>query len=185
MSLVCRSDKQDGPDALRKLTEFYKQGDLLMQQMGNEAFDVIKLVDPHCTFQMSVTAHKNRPLIPVDSFRYHLSSALTTLSDDYSIDPDSFFNLIKDEESHRQTLLYYGSFRHWGHPFLDYEDGLRRLPHQVQMVKSINDQYAASLASDLAHLILEKEFFSQRKWFVDLNKMDPSNLLRSHVVNIA
>lgn len=133
---------------------------------------------------MTLNAHQNRPQIPIDSaFRYHLSSALVSIQEDYGTDPTALFDIIKNETSHRQTLLYYGSFRHWGHPFLDYEDGLRRLYNQVQMEKTIDSQYADALASDLAYMILEKEFFAQRKWFVDLDKMDPLDPLQPHVRN--
>nr|WAK77186.1 MAG: RNA-dependent RNA polymerase [Rhabdoviridae sp.] len=184
MSLLCRSDGQDGPDALKKLTAFYAEGDSLMSSLGNSVYDILKLVEPHCNFQMSIIAHQNRPLIPLDtSFRYHLSSSLETIKDEMSVDPDPLFRMIKEEYSHRQVLLYYGAFRHWGHPFLDYEEGLRRLHAQVQLEKTIDTEYAEALASDLAYMVLEKEFFTQRQWFVDLEKLDVQDPLYNHVQN--
>lgn len=98
MSLVCRSDKQDGPEALLKLSSFYKQGDILMEQMGNNVIDAIKMVEPHCTFQISLIAHNNRQLIPVDSaFKYRLASSLDSLSEEDGVDPSPLFDIIKNE----------------------------------------------------------------------------------------
>uniref|UniRef100_A0AAN0LJ79 Replicase n=1 Tax=Lobos virus TaxID=3139875 RepID=A0AAN0LJ79_9VIRU len=184
MSLVNRADQQDGPEALLKLTAFYKAGDLLMSQMDNDVFDAIKLIEPHGLYQMSVIANKHRPLLPVDSsFRYHLASSLMSLEEEHGVDTAPLFDIIKEEASPRQVLLYYGSFRHWGHPFLDYQDGLEKLYSQVQMDKDIDVSYANALASDLAFMVLEKEFFTQRQWFVDIDQMDPQDPLRPHIQN--
>lgn len=66
LSLVSRADGQDGPLTLEKLTELYIQGNLLKERMGKNVYEVIKLVEPHCTYQMSLIVHKNMPLIPTD-----------------------------------------------------------------------------------------------------------------------
>lgn len=66
--------------------------------MGNNVYEVIKLIEPHCTYQMSLITHKNRPLIPRNSkFRYYLSSALIELSREYNIDPQPFIQLTESE----------------------------------------------------------------------------------------
>lgn len=51
------------------------------------------------------------------------------------------------------------------------------------MTKTIDSEYALTLANDLAYTIVEKEFFAQRKWFLDLDEMDPLDPLRPHVMN--
>lgn len=51
------------------------------------------------------------------------------------------------------------------------------------MVKDIDKDYAATLASDLAYPALEKEFFTQRQWFKEADKMDPLDPLKHHVTN--
>lgn len=56
------------------------------------------------------------------------------------------------------TLVIYGSFRHWGHPFIDYYAGLEKLHSQVTMKKDIDVSYAKALASDLARIVLFQQF---------------------------
>lgn len=69
-----------------------------MEQMGNNVIDAIKMVEPHCTLQMSLIAHNNRPLIPVDSaFKYRLASSLDSLSEEDGVDPSPLFDIIKNE----------------------------------------------------------------------------------------
>ncbi len=79
--------------------------------------------------------------------------------------------------------FYYSSFRHWGHPFLDYFEGLTILHKQVTADSKINQDYADLLASDLAYKVLSHEFHKQKRWHIDLNLLDPANPLYSHVRN--
>jgi Mononegavirales RNA dependent RNA polymerase len=67
--------------------------------------------------------------------------------------------------------VYYGSFRHWGHPFIDYKLGLEKLHNQVYKDKTVDSSYVKALASNLAKKVLESEFKKQRKWFVNGSKL--------------
>jgi hypothetical protein len=77
--------------------------------------------------------------------------------------------------------VYYSSFRHWGHPFIDYKEGLKKLFDQVHKTKTISDWYVKALASDLAKKVLESKFKKQRKWFVDPDKLEEGHLLKPFV----
>ncbi len=43
--------------------------------------------------------------------------------------------------------VYYGSFGHWGHPFIVYQEGLKKLFDQVQKAKTVTDWYVKALAN--------------------------------------
>lgn len=76
----------------------------------------------------------------------------------------------------------YGSFRHWGHPFVEYLDGLKSLHDNVTSTElPINEDSAELLASDLAFKILDKEYQAKRTWFVDLAELDRTNPFYEHV----
>jgi hypothetical protein len=66
-------------------------------------------------------------------------------------------------------VVYYGSYRHWGHLFINYKLGLEKLHEQVTKEKAVDSTYVKALASDLAKKVLESEFKKQRKWFVNGN----------------
>ncbi len=68
--------------------------------------------------------------------------------------------------------VYYGSFRHWEHPFIDYKEGLKKLFDQVHKIKTISNWFVKALANDLAKKVLGSEFKKQRKWFVDPDKLE-------------
>ncbi len=73
------------------------------------------------------------------------------------------------------------SFRHWGHPFIDYKEELKKLFDQVLKTKVISDWYVKALASDLVRRVLESEFKKQRKWFVDEGKLEDGHLFKPFV----
>lgn len=182
LSLVGRSDEKGGPLALTQLEQLYTEGDMLMSKLGNDVYDIIKLLEPFCNQRLSELARTARPMIPeFTNFRDHLKQQQINLERKYRVDLRGFFQLVMEQTSPEQVLLYYGSFRHWGHPFLDYLLGLSKLHSQVTMQKEIDTEYAKALASDLAYMILKHEFDKRRKWFVDLTLMERSHPLYNHV----
>jgi hypothetical protein len=73
--------------------------------------------------------------------------------------------------------VYYGSFRHWGHPFIDYKIGLEKLHDQVTKDITVDSGYVNALASHLAKKVLQSELKKQRKWFIDGSKLSDNHLL--------
>lgn len=89
--------------------------------------------------------------------------------------------LIKLDDKHLLFSIY-GSFRHWGHPFITYFDGLKFQHENVTSTALPIDKVSAeTLASDLAFKVLDKEYQAKQTWFVELEKMDPADLLYEHV----
>jgi hypothetical protein len=168
---------------LNALTDLYKAGDDVLVSAGNDGFRLIKLLEAHCNLRWTQIGAEKRPEIPLSpDFASHLATARTTLEEfipAYLI--RQFFDLVLTEDNPHTIGVFYGSFRHWGHPFIDYELGLEKLYKQVQLDKEIDADYVDKLASDLARKVLEREFKKQRKWFVDPDQMPPDHILKDYV----
>ncbi|AJR28310.1 polymerase [Aruac virus] len=170
-------DKRD----LLAMSTLYKTGDNIIASVGNKGFDILKLIEPICSLQFYELSRLRRPLIPeFPSYREHINKTIEELT---LIHPGikSLFFQIESVAKVDLLLIIYGSFRHWGHPYIEYEEGLEALHKQVTMEKEINTQYAESLASDLAFKVLKKTFFEKKKWAVDLTLLNKKDKLYDHI----
>ncbi|AJR28326.1 polymerase [Kamese virus] len=165
----------------KKLIDLYLIGDSHLLEMGNIGYDGLKLIEPICNLRLCQLARNYRPLIPeFPEFQNHVYRSVAEKQGN-SPYLSAFLNAIVNEDDVTQVLIYYSVFRHWGHPDIDYMEGLEKLHTQVTMDKIIDDDYAQALASDLAYKILKKKFFEKKKWFVDIDKVDEKNLLYHHI----
>ncbi|APG78857.1 RNA-dependent RNA polymerase [Xinzhou nematode virus 4] len=184
LGLVCASDLQDRwVETVIKLNEFYRQGDEILIGVDNYAFDMIKMIEPWCNLQFMKLSSTKLPLIPTDeSFSQHLEKNLKEFQSKYNIDCTKLINLITEETDPEIVALYFGAFRHWGHPFLDYIEGLNILHHQVTVESPIDLEYANILASDLAYKVLHLQFRRRKEWFVDLDQLKGNHILIPHIM---
>jgi hypothetical protein len=166
-----------------KLIALYDGGDAILSVAGNDGFRILKMIEAHCSLQWTILGHDKRPEIPLSpAFASHLAKSrklLSTYAAEFRI--TEFFNCILEEDDPLMVGVFYGSFRHWGHPFIDYEAGLKKLFDQVHQEKTITDWYVKALASDLPRKVLENEFKKQRRWFVDATLLPDGHLLKSFV----
>ncbi|AJG39138.1 RNA-dependent RNA polymerase [Tacheng Tick Virus 3] len=184
LSLLNKIGELRDEEHVRNLTHLYRAGDELIKHMGSEGYRVLQLLEPVCNLRLAEIASSFRPEIPTSPrFREFLKGEISEAD---KLSPGAvhcFFDIILGETDFKQILIYYGVFRHWGHPFIDYFAGLKKLHEQVQMEKDIDEAYAESLASDLAYIVLKHEFDRQKKWFVDATQMDIKDPLYEHVRN--
>jgi Mononegavirales RNA dependent RNA polymerase len=166
--------------ALQKLVAVYDGGDAIMTVAGNAGFCIIKMLEAHCSLRWTHLAREKRPEIPLSPyFEIHLKQVrklLQTYATEFHL--ETFFDCILDEPDPLMVGVYNGTFRHWGHPFIDYKTGLKKLHEQVTMDKVIDATYIKTLASDLSRKVLESEFRKQQKWFVDGDKLPDNHLLK-------
>lgn len=94
---------------------------------------------------------------------------------------DLFINHIRSIHNKEILLTIYGVFRHWGHPFIDYIGGLKKLHENTTMPKDIDKAYTDALASDMAYIVLRHQYNQKRKWFVDESKLSVHHRLYTHV----
>nr|QBQ65007.1 RNA-dependent RNA polymerase [Taishun Tick Virus] len=184
LSLVGRPQQHVFRQRLFKLSKFYQLGDKLLAKYGNRVFPAVKIIEAVCNHRIIHLAQEHRKLVLISTdFGDFIKSAIKDLAKEEGIDAQEFFDHILNETDVEAVLLYYGSFRHWGHPFIDYQAGLEKLYRRVTEVKNIDVCYANSLASDLAYKVLYTEFGRQKKWFVDPNQLEPGHPFRTHVIN--
>ncbi|UCR92531.1 MAG: L protein [Apis rhabdovirus 3] len=192
LSMVGRHDSKFPLRAVPLLQSIYEVGDALLSMYGNTTYDVLKLLEPTCNLRMTQLAQKYRPLMPeMPDFKNHVETSLGILDKSHPGSGD-LFKPILTEDDVEIVLMIYGSFRHWGHPFIDYKAGLKKLYAQTTAKREIDDEYAQALASDLALIVLESEFKKRKEWSVDKDELMrgkpsdfqfPQNDLRYYIMN--
>ncbi|QXV86589.1 polymerase-associated protein [Yushu rhabdovirus] len=182
-SLFCLTNRYDDmfpENSWELLNRFYAEGDKILVAHGNTAYDIIKLVEPACNLRLTQLARQYRPLIPeFEDFGCHvrrsIDAACTRTND------KNLFRIIENCKHVEMVLTMYGAFRHWGHPYVDYLNGLKLLNYQVNCEKDIDEEYANILASDLAYIVLNDQFKKKKTWMVELSSMNPDNKLYKFV----
>lgn len=168
---------------LSTMEELYRAGDRMIAHDISSGFEGIGLIEPLASLKLADLARSYRPLIPeFPHFKEHVSEKSSALIK-INIYAKRFLDIIDEVEDKRILLTIYGSFRNWGHPFIDYIEGLKQLHKNVTSKVIIDEEYAELLASDLAFKILKKMFYSKFKWFVNKDLMDSRDILYEHIVN--
>ncbi|AEH58025.1 protein L [Berrimah virus] len=179
---VCTDEYKYTEENIETMMALYKEGDLLLENHGNKSYKGIKLLESICNLRLIKIVRKSRPRIPeFPNFENHIYSSINELRLERGIDLSRFSNVILKEESVDMVLAFYSSFRHFGHPWIDYLVGLDKLESQVNKDCQVDISYANLLASDLAFKILRKNFLEKKCWSVDKTKLDKNQKLYNHI----
>lgn len=172
------------PAHLTSIERMYKLGDAVLGGDAKVAYEAFGMIEPLSSLKLSELAGDLRPLIPrFPHFRDHVERKISELAARNPKVAD-MFNHLQAINDKRLLLTVYGSFRHWGHPFIDYFTGLEALYQNVSSDKEkIDKDYAELLASDLAFKVLKKEFWTKYTWYVDIKKVPETNPLYEHIKN--
>ncbi|UBB42393.1 RNA-dependent RNA polymerase [Wufeng Rhinolophus pearsonii tupavirus 1] len=183
ITMYPRHDMKFSSNDVQTLLEVYKLGDRMLSVLGNKAYDHIKFLEPICNLRMTQLANDYRPLIPeFPKFRIYLEGEVGEISRENPL-ISQLYDKIMMLEKVELVIQIFGCFRHWGHPFIDYFDGLAKLYDQVTMAKDIDDTLAQALGSDLAYLVLRMQFKKTKKWFVNGAELPQNHPLKTHVDN--
>ncbi|AGE10378.1 RNA polymerase [grass carp rhabdovirus] len=165
------------------MLSLYSYGDQIISKSGNDGYSKIKLLEPICNLRLSELAHTYRPLVP--DFPHFKDHVETSVRDEDTSDRllSAIFQLVQETDDIQLILTIYGSFRHWGHPFISYFEGLQKLHDQVTLPKQIDRAYAEALASDLAYTVLQRKFSEEKKWYVDPDGLPARHPLKEHIEN--
>nr|WAK77063.1 MAG: polymerase [Rhabdoviridae sp.] len=178
--MLCRPDQRYKEEHVEQLEKLYTLGDLVLFYNGSEGYDVIKLLEPICNLRFCDLARSFRPLTPrFPAFALHVERTIQSVLHLHGA--DLFTQAILQLDRLDDLIVVYGSFRHWGHPYIEYETGLEKLYQQVTMKKDIDVSYAEALASDLAYLVLKKKFGETKQWFVDPEQMSRNHPFYTHI----
>ncbi|AVI57368.1 polymerase [Vaprio virus] len=183
MGMVLRIDNLYNEADVQSLIDLYRVGDKILVESGVPGYALLKLLEPCCNLLFCIKAKEYRPLIPdFPSFSNHIYAAFEEASKISSYAKE-FRDSILNARTIELLTVFYGSFRHWGHPFINYLEGLRALYEQVNMVKNIDDSYSQALGSDLAYMVLKRKFSEKKRWFVDPDKLDKNHPFKEHIRN--
>nr|AXF38662.1 MAG: RNA-dependent RNA polymerase [Duck rhabdovirus] len=182
-SMENRIDKKFDPWDIQKLEQFYQAGDRVLTAYDNLAYDTLKMVEPLCILKLSEIARSYRPLIPkLPDFESFLAGELVKIKE---TQPEfmKVAGLIDEQTSHEVVLQFFGCYRHWGHPNIDYFGGLKQLHAQVTLKKTVDDELAQAIASDLAKLVLKSNFKRHKTWAVDKKLVPVNHVLYPFISN--
>ncbi|QEA08659.1 polymerase [Hayes Yard virus] len=180
--IVCQNEYPYSEAEVERVMQLYFEGDELLRNHGNKAYKGIKLVESLCNLRIINIVAKSRPLIPkFPNFENHIYKSIDDLKRERNVDLERLAEIILYEDSIDMTLVYYSSFRHWGHPWIDYLTGLKKLEEQVNKKCYVDESYANRLASDLAFKVLKKTFLEKKVWAVDKEKVDVKNKMYQHI----
>ncbi|AIY25916.1 RNA-dependent RNA polymerase [Lepeophtheirus salmonis rhabdovirus 127] len=184
MTYLTMADRLDGRYSNRdldNLVDFYKFGDQCLKEHGEGAYNALKMIEPLCIRAISLITREKKPLLQVPRvFEDYMEQQAVLV-----LESIPTFELLDRHISNEQKidllLVYFGSFRHFGHPILDYKEGLRKLHHQVTLPKEIDTDYAQALASDLARKVLHSQFKKTKTWSVTRELVDPDHPFFRHI----
>ncbi|UOX72924.1 RNA-dependent RNA polymerase [Wenzhou Myotis laniger tupavirus 1] len=183
ITMYPRHDKKFQQKDVDTLLKIYQIGDRMLYTLGNLSYDHLKLLEPLCNLRLCQLANEERPLIPeFPNFRLYLEEEIQKAE---VINPliRTLWDTLKKVSDPNVIIQIFGCFRHWGHPFIDYFEGLSNLHTQVTIRKNVDDSLAQALGSDLAYLVLRTQFKKQKKWFVDIEKLERNHPLYQHILN--
>ncbi|AJR28363.1 polymerase [Curionopolis virus] len=169
-------------DRMNNLEKLYQIGDEIIIKMGSDGYDLIKLLEPMSISRIQELSDSIKPLFPkFEEFKTHVEIKAVGFDQSSGGLSSTLYKFICKQDQFSTLLDTFSSFRHWGHPFINYKEGLKKLKHQVRLEKDIDEDYAESLASDLAFKILKNKFLEDKRWYVDLSKMDSKNIMYQFV----
>lgn len=115
--------------------DIYKLGDTMLKDAGNDGYNCIKLIEAMSSLRVAELAREFRDLIPeFPSYRNHIYGSVEELSRRFPT-IQTLNDCIQKLETPEIVLTVYGAFRHWGHPYIDYLAGLKKVHDQVTMSK--------------------------------------------------
>lgn len=181
MSMSNRLDNRYSAQDQADILEIYEYGDQALMSHGSEAYKLIKLLEPICIHELAQRANTFRPLITIpNKFGRHINASLNNLGPLFPLG-SAIQNVVNKMTSIHSVLVAYSSFRHWGHPYIDYIAGLEKLHTQVNMTKDIDTDYAGKLASDLAYMVLKNHYKKKKEWSVHVSQVPSNHVLYENI----
>ncbi|ADG86364.1 RNA-dependent RNA polymerase L [Coastal Plains virus] len=165
------------------LLNLYSIGDAILMKHGPSGYDSIKCLEMFCNNWLCEYSFKINPTYPrFDSFKGHVEETVQEQINAGQIEISDFFKQVDKSNKIDLTLVYYSSFRHWGHPPIEILEGLNKLEELVNEDHDVDDDYVQILASDLAYKVLKKKFSTDKKWYVDHTQLPNDHMLKAHIV---
>lgn len=133
-----------GPQARNVLLNVFHLGDKLLRTVGSKAYLALKMVEAVSSdAAQQFLSSERRDFPKFTAYREHLDKTEASLEEEIS-GTGLLFSAIRQTEDLESYLNIYGSYRLWGHPFLDYVEGLNKLHGKTTLENGINKAYVRS-----------------------------------------
>ncbi|UAU42847.1 polymerase [Boteke virus] len=184
LSCIGRVDESFDDKSIEDLCKLWIAGDKELEKHGVSSYDVFKFIEPIANQNLIKEAQKIRPDIKLESeFDIFVDNEIDAFTKKKFTFPKYCKQLLENNNNLDFKLSVYGSFRQWGHPYIDFTEGLEKLYEQVTVKKEINDELAQALASDLAFKVLEQKFSERREWMVEKTLIKKDDILKEYIEN--
>ncbi|WPV62696.1 MAG: RNA-dependent RNA polymerase [Wenzhou bat rhabdovirus 1] len=148
-----------------ELDELYQIGDDILLNAGNNGYSIIKLLEPLCLGEVQCRLNKKHGLEGNDIFYETMKTELFSLCQEGILNTcaNRLVTFISKLSS-LKVLEVFGTFRHWGHPFLEVTEGLRNLKLNARKIKVINASVMRELESDCEQILLKHYYSKYNAW---------------------
>ena len=161
------------PGQEKTLKEVYRIIDGIFGERGSVAYKGVKLVEPICLDKLSNIADSGLPkILNDDKLSIHVKNKLDELLEKDNLDFYGFKNCVDKIQDPQCCFNIFGSFRQWGHPFIEYEDGLQKLHERTHEPKEVDEEYSKMKAGFFKREVLCDQFKKTKTWFVDKNQLN-------------
>lgn len=143
----------------------YSAGDKLLAAGGNDAYKLVKLLEPLAIGKVQQESNAAKGVSLSQDFYLNMVSAGDEIASKLDISPQwAIFHSLVPSGDWPKAVELYGMYRHWGHPIIDVQDGLLTLRRHSTVPKLINYEIMIELAGKLNKLLLEKYYHSHLEW---------------------
>ncbi|AJR28581.1 polymerase [Sripur virus] len=157
-------------------------GDLCLKAYGDSSYKIFKLIEPICNSLMSDYGSNIIPQFPkFTEFSDFINNELYDKIRVYPLSRDFFDKTFTGNLD--DTLFKYGAFRIFGHPVIDYFEGLEDLYKLTHEEKLIDHEFINTLASDLAFIVLDKKYKEDNIWYVDKSQIKKSDPMYMYIMS--
>ncbi|QXV86525.1 RNA-dependent RNA polymerase [Arlivirus sp. virus] len=165
--------------SINGLLELYHWGDKIIKEDGNQAYDIIKTLEPVC-----VGIHLDRydTLSISHSFFKELVEKQT--NERSKIEIKNLYNLIdKNSPTPSHIFEFFGCYRHFGHPTVNEELGCEKMKEQTRMENEIDEEVVQQITGAWNRFFIINFIRKNHRWPQCQTHLPPDHLLSKLINN--
>ena len=170
------------PEGYYSLSELYHTIDKVMIKNGVKGYKLVKMLEPMCIDRIIKIGAEKKPLVPQNmEFDNYIKSKLKELYDDFGIESEMVVELLTNIDDPQLVTNLFGVFRHWGHPFIEYEEGLKKMHKNTHEELNVDYNYSEVKADYFIKKVLLSMFEKNKIWYIDKEGYIPDRV--KHYIN--
>nr|UYL86298.1 MAG: RNA-dependent RNA polymerase [Rhabdoviridae sp.] len=168
-------------DIVGTITLFFDKMDEYISSIGNESYNFIKMIEAFVNLRWMEISERKECMELHSNFKKDLFSKLSDCKGN-QMRISEILAIIQSLSNPDDLSVIFGSFRLFGHPYINIEEGLNQLRDNCRIETEIDEVYAKKLGDDLIFLVLKREFNKTGKWYVDVDKLDSGHPLHPFIM---